>query len=104
MPLYLVTITLATISLIILFRRLYIAFCGPLRDVPGPAWAKFTRLWEVYALIPGDLEKKLVRLHRRYGMHLKYKLGYDFFYVWLIVQGQLFVLGQTSAASMTPPR
>ncbi|GKZ51841.1 hypothetical protein AbraIFM66951_007510 [Aspergillus brasiliensis] len=63
----LAAITLVTISTLLVFRRLYVAFCGPLKDIPGPAWAKLTRLWEVYALLPGDLEKKLILLHRRHG-------------------------------------
>lgn len=60
-------IVFGSIFSIIVFRRIYIAFWGPLRDVPGPFWAKFTRLWEVYALMPGDLEIKLIALHRLYG-------------------------------------
>ncbi|KUL82310.1 hypothetical protein ZTR_09714 [Talaromyces verruculosus] len=51
----------------LLFRRIYVAFWGPLKDIPGPFWAKLTRLWEIYALIPGNLEEQLIDLHRRHG-------------------------------------
>ncbi|KAF7593917.1 hypothetical protein BBP40_010619, partial [Aspergillus hancockii] len=61
------TLIFCSVVFAVLARRMYIAFCGPLKDIPGPIWAKFTRLWEVHALIPGDFERKLVVLHRRYG-------------------------------------
>jgi len=39
----------------------------PLRDVPGPLLARFTRLWEMHQLRKGRFEQVNIDLHRRYG-------------------------------------
>ena len=43
------------------------AFISPLRDVPGPLLARFTRLWELWMVLQGDSQERLVQLHHRYG-------------------------------------
>ncbi|KAJ4509695.1 Pisatin demethylase [Exophiala dermatitidis] len=39
----------------------------PLRDVPGPFWARFTRLWYLKEIAGGRFEKTNVQLHNKYG-------------------------------------
>lgn len=41
----------------------------PLRSVPGPFWARFTRLWYLKQVAGGHFEKTNVELHRRHGIH-----------------------------------
>ncbi|KAI3572687.1 hypothetical protein IWW34DRAFT_761644 [Fusarium oxysporum f. sp. albedinis] len=53
--------------LVLLARRIYVALLGPLKNVPGPFLAKFTRLWELKCLRDRDFERKLVKLHQQYG-------------------------------------
>jgi len=43
------------------------AFLSPLRHVPGPFWARFTRLWKLIEIYGGHFEKTNVELHRKYG-------------------------------------
>ncbi|KAH6696651.1 pisatin demethylase [Leptodontidium sp. MPI-SDFR-AT-0119] len=43
------------------------ALLSPLRDVKGPALARYTRLWEVYKNWQGHLEHVTVALHKQYG-------------------------------------
>ncbi|KAG9237237.1 cytochrome P450 [Amylocarpus encephaloides] len=40
---------------------------GPLRSVPGPFLAKFTRAWYLWALWMGDFELRDIEYHRKYG-------------------------------------
>lgn len=43
------------------------ALLSPLRDVKGPALARYTRLWELYHNWQGQLELVTVSLHKEYG-------------------------------------
>lgn len=43
------------------------AWIDPLRDIPGPFLARFTRLWYVLAIWKGDFERTNIALHQRYG-------------------------------------
>ncbi|KAJ4512475.1 hypothetical protein HRR83_006991 [Exophiala dermatitidis] len=43
----------------------------PLRDVPGPFWARFTRLWYLKEIAGGRFEKTNVQLHNKYGISPK---------------------------------
>ena len=52
---------------VLVLYRVYRAFLGPLRDVPGPILARFTRLWEVYYAHQGQFEHVNIALHERYG-------------------------------------
>jgi hypothetical protein len=47
--------------------RIWRALATPLRDIPGPFAARFTRLWYLKNVWRGDFEKVNVRLHDRYG-------------------------------------
>jgi cytochrome P450 len=45
----------------------YKAATTPLRDVPGPFWARFTNLWWLHANWAGDAHLTNVALHKRYA-------------------------------------
>lgn len=46
---------------------LYAALSSPLRSVPGPFLARFTRLWYLRRVSKGQFEKENIALHRKYG-------------------------------------
>ncbi|KIV80341.1 hypothetical protein PV11_07847 [Exophiala sideris] len=50
-----------------LLVQLFSYLRDPLRDIPGPFWARFTRLWYLREVANGHFEKTNVALHRRYG-------------------------------------
>lgn len=54
-------------------RALYQAYATPLRDVPGPWLAKFTRIWLLHAFNSGSFEKQNILLHRKYGLALPWR-------------------------------
>lgn len=37
------------------------------RDIPGPAAAKFSRLWKLHSVWKGDHHNTAIDLHRKYG-------------------------------------
>ena len=47
--------------------RIYRASTDPLRDLPGPFLARYTRLWYLRAILKGDWEKTNIALHRKHG-------------------------------------
>lgn len=47
--------------------RLYRAAVNPLRSIPGPFLARFSRLWYMAAIHKGDFEKQNIKLHREHG-------------------------------------
>lgn len=53
---------LYTIYLVVVFYIL-----DPLRSVPGPFLARFTRWWYFYAVWKGDFERTNVELHKKLG-------------------------------------
>lgn len=54
------------IALFVLYYLLRSVF-HPLRDIRGPALARYTRLWELYKNWEGHLEHVTVALHAEYG-------------------------------------
>jgi len=47
---------------------LFIQFVrDPLRDIPGPFLARFTRFWYFIEIWKGSFERSDIELHRRYG-------------------------------------
>lgn len=54
-----------------LTRYFYRNITSPLRDVPGPLLARFTRLWEVYAIRKYDNTALNIALHEKYGKTTK---------------------------------
>ena len=51
----------------IILRAFYQAYKPTVRDIPGPWLAKYTRLWQLYAVYSRKFEKINVQLHRKYG-------------------------------------
>jgi hypothetical protein len=51
-------------------RLLYKRYASPLRSVPGPFTASFTRLWKLRQMYKGDMERTNIALHRKYGITL----------------------------------
>lgn len=55
------------VPLLAVIWRVWRALATPLRDLPGPFTARFTRLWYLKNVWRGDFEKVNIRLHQRYG-------------------------------------
>ncbi|KAJ5392315.1 P450 monooxygenase [Penicillium cosmopolitanum] len=60
------TLVVASVALLILYYLLG-PLLSPLRDIEGPAFARYTRLWELYQNWRGQLEHVTVALHEEYG-------------------------------------
>lgn len=43
----------------------------PLKDIPGPVLARFTRLWLLRQYVKGDFQKTNLDLHQKYGVFSK---------------------------------
>lgn len=56
-----VLVTLLTLR--VLWRR----FGGGLSGIPGPALAKFTRLWKLHSVWKGDHHRTEIKLHQQHG-------------------------------------
>lgn len=41
--------------------------CDPLRSIPGPFLARYTRLWYCWAIYRGTFELTNIRLHKTHG-------------------------------------
>lgn len=52
---------------VLIFRALFHAYRTPLRNTPGPWFAKFSRLWLLRAYAARSFHKTNLDLHRRYG-------------------------------------
>ena len=48
-------------------------FLDPLRDVPGPFLARFTKLWLLRQYVKGDFQETNVELHEKFGEFRKTK-------------------------------
>ncbi|KAI1638940.1 cytochrome P450 [Biscogniauxia mediterranea] len=61
------------LSFLILFATYYVIpvlydlLFSPLRKIPGPIWARFTRWWEYRLVAKGDSNLQYIHLHKRYG-------------------------------------
>ncbi|KAL2795247.1 cytochrome P450 [Aspergillus keveii] len=60
------TLVVASVAVVLLY---YLAgpFFSPLRDINGPALARYTRLWELYQNWCGQFEHITIALHKQYG-------------------------------------
>jgi hypothetical protein len=56
------------LSALVLARYIIRALASPLRDIPGPPLARFTRLWELYNNYQGHLEHVMIALHKSHGI------------------------------------
>jgi hypothetical protein len=60
-------------SLVLLFSSIFILYfllqyaLDPLRDIPGPFLARFTRWWYFFEIYKGSFEVTNVGLHKKYG-------------------------------------
>lgn len=50
-----------------LSHAFYDLFFSPLRKVPGPFLARFSRFWELNAIWSKGLNETYIRLHEKYG-------------------------------------
>lgn len=55
-----------TIGLVIIYTTVKY-FLDPLRNIPGPFLARFTRLWYLNQIYKGHFEKTNIELHKKYG-------------------------------------
>lgn len=58
---------LASVLVLMLYRR----YRSPLRDVPGPFWASFWRMWRTRMIMKGNQGEDLIQLHQEYGTSLR---------------------------------
>lgn len=49
------------------FFLVYSNLTSPLRDVPGPFWARFTRFWYFQSVWSGQFHRTNIALHKRYA-------------------------------------
>ncbi|KAK5230816.1 hypothetical protein LTR47_007371 [Exophiala xenobiotica] len=59
-----------------LLYQLFAYLRDPLRDVPGPLLARFTRLWYLREVAKGQFEKTNIALHKKYGPIVRIAPGY----------------------------
>ncbi|KAF7960128.1 hypothetical protein EAE96_001727 [Botrytis aclada] len=52
---------------IYVLSTVFLAIIDPLRHIPGPFLARFTRLWYCWKIYEGDYERTNQQLHTRYG-------------------------------------
>jgi cytochrome P450 len=50
-----------------ILKVLYDEFTSPLRQIPGPPLARFTRLWYLWTIWKGDAHHVNIELHKRYA-------------------------------------
>ena len=58
---------ITTVLVSIVLRTLYKAYATPLRDIPGPPFAKYTRFWLCKAINSRKYHEINVNIHRKYG-------------------------------------
>ncbi|GME57771.1 hypothetical protein GTA08_BOTSDO13424 [Neofusicoccum parvum] len=62
-----VTLAAVTLTLALILKSILAAAFSPLRSIPGPFLARFTRLWLLRHFLRGDFHKTNIQLHQRYG-------------------------------------
>lgn len=63
-----ISLTTLLILLVVGARRRWLSSIG---DIPGPFWASTSVLWEVWNVIEGHIEEKVIALHERYGYFVR---------------------------------
>jgi hypothetical protein len=61
------SIILLCVVLTYLVHNILQCILDPLRHVPGPLVARFTRFWYLYKIAQGDFERTNLALHERFG-------------------------------------
>jgi hypothetical protein len=54
-------------ALLFVINLAYKLYQDPLRDIPGPFVARFTRWWYFWRVYRGNFEEDNLALHRKYG-------------------------------------
>lgn len=54
---------LVLLTTVIIYRRHF----SPLKDIPGPFWASFSRLWHLRITLDGNQNEQLTEAHEKYG-------------------------------------
>lgn len=52
---------------LLIVRAILRRYWTPIRDIPGPFLASFSKLWQVYQLWKGHIEEELIQLHKKHG-------------------------------------
>lgn len=52
---------------LVVMRAILRRYWTPIRDIPGPFLASFSKLWQVYNLWKGHIKEELIRLHKKHG-------------------------------------
>ena len=60
-------IAICTVLIVGILPRVLRALLSPVRQIPGPFLARFTRLWYFRQVVRGDFDQVNIQLHRRYG-------------------------------------
>lgn len=58
------SVLLGLFLLVIVIRRRYLS---PIADIPGPFFASFSVLWQLWAIVKGDIQLRSIELHRKHG-------------------------------------
>lgn len=53
------------LGLIVVF--LFFRIRDPLRNIPGPFWARWTPWWNVYYARKGNMHRTMMAMHKKYG-------------------------------------
>lgn len=61
------SISFLIVTASVLLSAVFQALRDPLINIPGPFWARYTRLWQFWQYTKGDYEKTAIKLHARYG-------------------------------------
>ncbi|KAL1630444.1 hypothetical protein SLS56_004844 [Neofusicoccum ribis] len=62
-----IALAAVTLTLALILKSILAAAFSPLRSIPGPFLARFTRLWLLQHFVRGDFHKTNIQLHQRYG-------------------------------------
>ncbi|PMD33301.1 cytochrome P450 family protein [Hyaloscypha variabilis F] len=65
--LFLVLISFCSLPALYLIYSTFRALSSPLRGIPGPFLARFTRFWKLREIYKGSFEKTNIKLHQKYG-------------------------------------
>ena len=58
----------ALVLVALVVRAILRGYWTPIRDIPGPFLASFSKLWQVYQLWKGHIEEELIHLHKKHGI------------------------------------
>ncbi|OBT57364.1 hypothetical protein VE04_02759, partial [Pseudogymnoascus sp. 24MN13] len=66
-PLPCILIATSSIIAVLILRSLLRDITSPLRDIPGPFLARYTRLWKLREIYKGAFQETNIELHRKHG-------------------------------------